>query len=95
MVPEGAQQFPFGKGHFYEENSSLYLNFAKSTASKAQGTTAIAVGAMGYFEGGIAALQNNFFNSSVVTAKVANSDTAFESDKMICLICLSSNNFTL
>ena len=35
---EGAQQFSPGKGHFYEENVNLYLNFAKGITAKAQGT---------------------------------------------------------
>ena len=40
---EGALQFSFGKGHFYEKSVNLYLNFAKGTTERAQGTTAIAV----------------------------------------------------
>ncbi len=47
---EGARQFSTGKGHFYEENVNLYWNLAKCTTAKAKGTTAIAVGAVGYFE---------------------------------------------
>ena len=41
LILEGAQQFSFGKGHFYEENVNLFWYFAK-------GTSEIAVGAMGY-----------------------------------------------
>ncbi len=48
---EGAQQFFFPvRGHSCEEYVNLYWNFAKGTTTKAQGTTAIAVGAVGYFE---------------------------------------------
>ena len=36
----GAEQFPSDKGHFYENNVNLYLNFAT-------GTTAIAVVTLG------------------------------------------------
>ena len=36
--------------HFYGETFNLYLNFAKGTTTKAQGTTAIAFGVVGYFE---------------------------------------------
>ena len=31
---EGALQFSFGKGHFYEKSVNLYLNFAKGTTEK-------------------------------------------------------------
>ena len=49
FVLEGAQKCSSGgKGHFYEEN--LVWNFAKDTSAKAQGTTAITVGVMGYLE---------------------------------------------
>ena len=43
---EGAQQFSSCKRQFYEE--SLLLTVQKGTIAKAQGTTAIAVGAMGF-----------------------------------------------
>ncbi len=33
-----------------EENVNLYWNFAEGTTAEAQGTTATAVGAVGYFE---------------------------------------------
>ena len=46
---EGAQ-FSSGNGHFYELNVKLYWNLAGGTTAKAQGTTAIAVGAVGYFK---------------------------------------------
>ena len=45
---EGTQQFSSGKGHFYEANENLYWKFSKGT--KAKGTTAIAVGVVGYFD---------------------------------------------
>ena len=38
LVSRRAQQFSTGKGHFFEENVSLYWNFAKGTTAKAQGT---------------------------------------------------------
>ena len=50
---ERAQQFPFGKGLrllYSKESVNLYWNFAKGTTAKAQDTTAITVGAEGYFE---------------------------------------------
>ena len=47
FVLEGAQQFPSGKGHFYETNVNLYWNFAKGTKAKPQGTKAITVGVVG------------------------------------------------
>ncbi len=43
---EGAQQFSSGKGH----NVNFYWNLTEGTTAKAQGTTAIAVGAVDYFE---------------------------------------------
>ncbi len=43
FICEGAMQFSTDKGHFYKENVNLYWNFA-------EGTTAIAVGAVRYFE---------------------------------------------
>ena len=43
----GAQQFSSGEGQFYQENVNFYWNLAKGTTAKAQGTTAIAVGAVG------------------------------------------------
>ena len=47
---EGPQQFSSGKGHFYQESVNLYWTFVKGTTAEAQGTTAIAVGARGYFK---------------------------------------------
>ena len=48
---EGAQQFPSGKGaKFCEGKVNLYWNFSKGTTAKAQGTVAIAAGAVGYFK---------------------------------------------
>ncbi len=44
---EGAQQFSSGKGHFYKENVNEKNCIEKGTRAKAQGTTAIAVCAMG------------------------------------------------
>ena len=38
-------------GHFAEESVNLY--FAKGTTAKAQGTTATAVGVVGYFKVGV------------------------------------------
>ena len=50
LTLKGAQQFPLGKGLFYEDIRNLYRNLAKGTTVKAQGTTAIAVGVVGYLE---------------------------------------------
>ena len=47
---EGAQQHFLRKGALCEDNLNLYLNFAKGTTAKAQGTMAIAVGVVGHFE---------------------------------------------
>ena len=44
---EWAQQFPFGKGHFYWDNLSLWLNFATTTKHRAPHIAGVAVG---YFE---------------------------------------------
>ena len=38
------------KRHFFEENVNLCWDFAKGTTAKAQGTTAIDVGAVGQFK---------------------------------------------
>ncbi len=61
---ERARQFSSGKQvrgqALYEENVNLYLNFARGTTAKAQGTTAIAVGAVGYFEARLGNLQTEF-----------------------------------
>ena len=48
---EGAQQFSPGKGHFYEENVNLYLNFAKGITAKAQGTHGNCCGCRGLIRG--------------------------------------------
>ena len=49
-ILKGAQQHFLRKGALYEDNLNLYCNFAKGTTAKAQGTAAIAVGALGYLE---------------------------------------------
>ena len=41
-----AWQFSSGKGYLYLKKVNLYWNFGKGTTANAQGTTAIAVGAM-------------------------------------------------
>ena len=35
FILKGAQHFSFGKGHFYQENLSLYQKIAKFTTAKA------------------------------------------------------------
>ena len=45
---EGAPQFPSGKVHIYEENVNFYGNLVHGTTAKAQGTTWITVGSLGY-----------------------------------------------
>ena len=50
---ERAQPFTSDKGHFYEENVNIYWTVAMGTMAKAQGTTAIAVCAVGSFEAGL------------------------------------------
>ena len=46
-ILNGAQQFPSGKGEFYEENVNLDRNFAQGTTSKAKGAQLRPVGASG------------------------------------------------
>ena len=48
LALKGAQYFYSGKGHlFFGED--LYWNLAEGTTAKVQGTTAIAVGAVGFW----------------------------------------------
>ena len=49
MFLKGAQKLPPGMGHsLYEEKVNLYI--AQGTTAKAQGTMALAVNVVGYFE---------------------------------------------
>ena len=59
------------------ENVNLYLNFAEGTTAKVQGTTAIAVGAVGYFQSlALESIHSNSLHASLFKVSCVNSDPA-------------------